>query len=415
MKTSDATRTTKYALRLIPLFLLLILILTACGGNETPTTETPLAVPTTAATVVNTPTPAQLAATATLAPPPTLAQPATATLPPTIAATPLPDGVFLLTAADFGTDRNPLTGEQVADPSVLLRRPMAVKISNAPPSYVRPQSGLNDADIVYEHIAEATITRLTAIFYGRTPATIGPIRSARLIDLEIPAMYDAALFFSGASTGVNQRLFSSDFADRVMRSNELGYYRTGDTSKPYEHTLYGDPVQFWQGLTNKGLNTPPVFSTYMSFSSTPPTGGTPATNITLDYQWETVNWQYDAAANHYLRWSAGVPHLDGNTNEQVHARNIVVVFANHVEDATICEQITNGVCTWLSLQAQIWGSGRVVIFRDGQMYEGTWTRTNRSDMLTFTDASGNPLPLQIGNSWFQMMSLAYVNPLTVTP
>lgn len=415
MKTSDTKRTTHHAPRLTLLFLLLALILTACGGNETPTTEATLAVPPTEVVVANTPTPAQFAATATLAPPPTLPPPATATLPPTLAPTPLPEGVFLLTAEDFGTVYNPLTGEQVADPSVLLRRPIAVKISNAPPSYVRPQSGLNDADIVYEHIAEASITRFTAIFYGRTPATIGPIRSARLIDLEIPAMYDAALFFSGASTGVNQRLFSSDFADRVMRSNELGYYRTGDTNKPYEHTLYGDPVQFWQGLTNKGLNNPPVFSSYMAFSSTPPAGGTPATNITLDYQWETVNWQYDAAAGHYLRWSAGVPHLDGNTGEQVHAENVVVVFANHVEDATICEQITNGVCTWLSLQAQIWGSGRVVIFRDGQMVEGTWTRTNRSDMLTFTDASGNPLPLQIGNSWFQMMSLAYVNPLTVTP
>ncbi|MEI2608627.1 MAG: DUF3048 domain-containing protein [Candidatus Promineifilaceae bacterium] len=415
MKTSAPSRNTQHVSRIIPLLLLLILILTACGGDETPTVQATIAVPTTEVVVVNTPTPAAIAVTATLVPPPTLAPPATATLLPTIAPTPLPEGVFLLTAADFGTDRNPLTGEQMPDPSVLLRRPIAVKISNAPPSYVRPQSGLNDADIVYEHIAEASITRFTAIFYGHTPATIGPIRSARLIDLEIPAMYDAALFFSGASTGVNQRLFSSDFADRVMRSNEPGYYRTGDTNKPYEHTLYGNPVQFWEGLTNKGLNTPPVFTSFMAFSSTPPAGGTAATSITLDYQWETVSWQYDAAAGHYLRWSAGAPHLDGNTNEQVHAENVVVVFANHQEDATICEQITNGVCTWLSLQAQIWNSGRVVIFRDGQMYEGTWTRTNRSDMLTFTDASGNPLPLQIGNSWFQMMSLAYVNPLTVTP
>jgi hypothetical protein len=413
--THHAPRTTSHASRLIAILILLTLILTACGGEETPTLQVTVAVPTAEVAAANTPTSAPLAATATLAVPPTLAAPATATLLPTLTPTALPEGVFLLTAADFGTDRNPLTGELVTDPSVLLRRPIAVKLSNAPPSYVRPQSGLNDADIVYEHIAEATITRFTAIFYSKTPPAVGPIRSARLIDLEIPAMYDAALFFSGASTGVNQRLFSSDFAERVMRSNELGYYRTGDTSKPFEHTLYGNPEQFWQGLTNKGLNVPPVFTSNMSFSSIPPDGGVPATNITLDYQWETVNWQYDAAAGHYLRWSAGQPHLDGNTNEQVHAKNVVVIFANHEEDATICEQITNGVCTWLSLQAQIWNSGRVVIFRDGQMVEGTWTRTNRSDMLTFTDASGNPLPLQIGNSWFQMMSIYYSNPLSVTP
>ncbi|MCL4869337.1 MAG: DUF3048 domain-containing protein [Anaerolineae bacterium] len=394
----------------------LLLFLAACGQQETVTPQGTLAVPTSSA--ANTPTSASLLPTDTPLPaPPTLAPPATATAIPTLAPTATPEGpagIFLLTAADFGTDRNPLTGELAADPSVLLRRPIAVKLSNAPPTYVRPQSGLNQADIVYEHIAEATITRFTAIFYGQTPPSIGPIRSARLIDLEIPAMYDAALFFSGASTGVNQRLNSVDFANRVMRANELGYYRTG-ANKPFEHTLYGNPVQFWQGLTNKGLNVRPSFTSYMAFSSTPPPGGSAAANITLDYQWEKVNWQYDAAAGHYLRWSAGVPHLDGNTGEQVRAKNIVVIFANHQEDATICEQITNGVCTWLSLEAQIWGSGRVVIFRDGQMYEGTWTRANRSDMLTFTDASGNPLPLQIGNSWFQMMSVAYNNPLTVLP
>ena len=64
------------------------------------------------------------------------------------------------------------------------------------------------------------------------------MRSARLIDIELPAMYDAMLAFSGASVGVNQRLNASDFSDRLLRAAEPGFYRTGDTTKPFEHTLY---------------------------------------------------------------------------------------------------------------------------------------------------------------------------------
>lgn len=114
---------------------------------------------------------------------------------------------------------------------------MAIKISNAPAGYVRPQSGLNAADIIFEHITEAVVTRFTAIFYSELPESVGPIRSARLVDVELPAMYDAALSYSGTSAGVGNRLFQSDFASRVISTNTPGYYRTGDESKPYEHTL----------------------------------------------------------------------------------------------------------------------------------------------------------------------------------
>ncbi|MEM7014129.1 MAG: DUF3048 domain-containing protein, partial [Verrucomicrobiota bacterium] len=98
-----------------------------------------------------------------------------------------------------------MTGEET-DPARLQRRPLAVKISNSPPSFVRPQSGLNDADIVFEHITEGNLTRFTLIVYGDDPEKVGPIRSARLVDVELPAMYDAALVYSGASTGVSNKL-----------------------------------------------------------------------------------------------------------------------------------------------------------------------------------------------------------------
>lgn len=389
----------------------LLVGLAACGGQDESLGLRPTPMPLASVATEATPTTAVPATNTPLPPPPTMAAPPTATPPP---ADSTPAAVTLLTAADFGDDRNPLTGELVDDPGLLQQRPFAVKISNAPPSYVRPQSGLNDAAIIYEHLAEGSLTRFTAIFYGKLPQKIGPIRSARLIDIELPAMYDAALFFSGASVGVNQRLFSSDFSERVMRSNVEGFYRTGE-NKPVEHTLYGDPAGFYRALDAAGLNVPPNFSTVMAFSSEPSQGGQPASQVAIDYQWEVVEWKYDEADGRYYRWAAGQPHLDGNSNEQVNAANIIIISPYHVEDPTICEEIRDGRCVALSVQIQLWGSGSGIILRDGQQYPINWHREARNDLLTFTDANGDPFPLQIGNSWVQLVPSWYNDPVSVTP
>ena len=418
----------KKFLKLCSLFGLMILFV-ACGSEpqqiEPEATQPPVepndssqqadeAAPT--ATVLPTPT-----TPPTLPPPPTVEVALPTPIPTEPPAEPTEEtggvpalsGLVLASPEDFGDNRNPLTGEEV-DPARLQRRPLAVKISNSPPQYVRPQSGLNDADLVFEHITEGSLTRFTLIVYGDNPEKVGPIRSARLIDVELPAMYDAALVFSGASTGVNNKLFSSDFADRILGAGNIGYYRTGE-NKPTEHTLYGNPIGLREALDSKSENRAPTFGKRMSFSSEAPPGGTSASQISLNYLWENVTWTYDPATNRYYRYAAGVPHNDGNTNQQVSTTNIIVPFVNHVDDPSICEEIRNNTCHLLSVEIQLWGSGNVVIFRDGQRYDGTWKREARNDMLTFYDAAGNQIPLQIGNSWVELMSIWYTDPLQVTP
>lgn len=398
------------------LFLVSLFLIGACRGSEAiPSLPTvTLAAPTALSEAVTTTSTAVFTPTPTLPPPPTIPPPATPTpvVTSAAAADAAADGVALLSPEDFGDNRNPLTGELVDDPAVLQRRPLAVKISNSPALYVRPQSGINAADIVFEHTSEGHITRFTAIFYDTAPPKIGPIRSARLIDVELAAMYDAALGYSGASVGVSRRLLASDFKSRIILSYEEGYYRTGE-DKPYEHTLYGDPNGFWRALDAKGENVPPTFNTFNTFTSEPPEGGEPATTATIDYQWELVEWRYDAENGRYYRWSAGEPIFDANDGEQAIAANVVIIAPFHVEDPTICEEIRNDRCTALSVQIQLWGSGSGIILRDGQQYPINWHRENRSDMLTFTDPAGNPFPLQIGNTWVQLVPTWYENPVSV--
>ena len=389
----------------------LLLILAACGGqaDELPTPIPQAELP----TATNTPTPEPEPATATPLPPPSIIESEPEPATPTPTPEPEPEGISLFTPEDFGNDRSPFTGELVDDPDTLNRRPIAVKLSNSPASYTRPQSGLNDADFIYEHTTEGSITRFTAIFYTHMPPRVGPIRSARLIDVELPAIYDAALAYSGASTGVNSRLNASDFSNRILRTNEPGYFRTGETDKPYEHTFYARPELFWEAMEGRGQNRRPQTGTTLAFTSLPPEGGQPGSIGSINYNWTQVEWRYDEENGRYFRWTDGEPHLDGNSLEQVNVANVIIISPIHAEDATICEESRDGVCLHLSMQIQIWGSGGGLILRDGQAYEVTWRREARNDILSFTDAEGNPFPLQIGNSWVQVVPNWLREPVSV--
>lgn len=402
--------------KLTTLLLLLMLALAGCGGDEAPASPTAVSSPTAAAVAQTTETPAPATITATpLPPPPTSAPPTETAAPPTPTPTATPQPVTLLTLDDFGDNRNPLTGEVVTDTAVLQRRPIAVKISNSPPEHVRPQAGLGQADLVFEHATEGPITRFTAIIYGQTPPDVGPIRSARLIDVELPAMYDAALAYSGSSIGVGRKLGGSDFRPRIIRSYEQGYYRTGE-DKPWEHTLHGNPEGFWQALAEKDQNTPPQFGNVMAFSSLPPDGGEPAEKVTIRYRdWTTVEWEYDEENGRYWRRVDGEPHVDANNDEQISAANVVLVYAIHMLDQSICERQVEDQCYAFSTEIQIWGSGDAVIIRDGRQYPATWQRQERDHMLTFVDENGDPVPLQIGNTWFQVIPWHYDDPVTIIP
>ena len=155
----------------LSLVIIAALLLAACGGNATQAGEVP-PPPTNAlataaaivdATISPEPATATAAAPATLPPPPVVTPDVTAA-PPTPEITPTPDTVVLAAEAAAFAGRNPMTGEVVADPADLQRRPIAVKLANAPADYTRPQAGLNDADLIFEHWTEGSVTRFTAIF-----------------------------------------------------------------------------------------------------------------------------------------------------------------------------------------------------------------------------------------------------------
>lgn len=309
----------------------------------------------------------------------------------------------------LGPDACPLTGLPVSDLSLLERRPLAIKVQNAPLS--RPQYGLPQADIVYEHLSEAGITRFTALYLCQSVEKIGSVRSARFIDLEIPAMYKSLMAFSGTSPGLLPKFQNADFKDREFwydrGINSAGFYRDKELRQqgiPIEHTLFGDPAKIWEIADKLDINQPQEL-VGLTFDYAVPEGGQPATSIHIPYPHRqmVVDYRYDPESGVYMRNDGGQPHVDGATGEQLSATNVVVLYANHV-DADFYEDYPR--TNHPSVQIQLWGTGPAVIFRDGQAFETLWARPNREDMVVFRDPSGQvPVPLKPGNAWIQLVPL----------
>ncbi len=318
-------------------------------------------------------------------------------------AVPIPEG--LIGPNDFPPNTNPLTGETVSDAAKLARRPVAVKISNAP-AVVRPQSGLNSADLVFEHYAEGGLTRFTAVFYGNDADPVGSIRSGRFIDIEIPQMYDAGFAYSGSSGPLQLMFRNGAFFDRIISPDfgHGGFFRVEDPNKAFEHTLFTSTYNLRNILEQRGENTPPDFQSNMAFSAAPLHPGVPANRIELQYDGTNVTWAYNAGTGRYTRWTDGIPHLDANSGQQLAFKNVVAIAAHH-ENTDILEDHVGG--GHYSIQIQLWGEGPASVFRDGQRIEGVWRRQDPSHMLTFFDLDGNILPLAPGNTFFQVVPLGF--------
>lgn len=309
----------------------------------------------------------------------------------------------------FPDNVNPLTGLEMDDPSVLDRRPLAIKISNAP-AIVRPQAGIAQADLVYEHYVEGSLTRFTGIFYSQTPEYVGSIRSARLIDQQIVTMFRTLFAYSGASEPIRIRIAESDYADRAYEGSFVGeplYFRDGNIEAP--HNLFAVPQAIWDRAEATGVNQRQNLRGLV-FSEEPPSGAVDdgVNQIVVDYGPDEVQWLYNEADGLYYRLVDGEPHMDALTGIQVTAANVVVIWTHHQLDYEIVENEWQGNKSY-SIEMQIWTLGPVTLFRDGVQYEGHWHRWADEDMLTFwtSDTMVERLYLRPGVTWFQVVPLDF--------
>lgn len=318
--------------------------------------------------------------TATATPSPT----ATATPTPTPTATPTPTPTPSPTPVVY---RSTLTGEVMSAPPP---RPIAVQIDNAPPA--RLQTGLIDADLVYETPTEAALTRFTAFYQTQAPDVVGPVRSARLIDLQVIPEHDAMLAYSGASIGVQARLVQAGLNLLAVEDNAAPAGRR-DPQRYAPYNLYTSIPKLRQVATGFGWSRTP---TAQSFAFGPaPAGGETSSGVTIPYSYGNVEFTYNSSTNSYDRFMAGEPHRDAVTGKQISPRNVVVLFATFTE-TSIIEDVLGA----RSLDVKLQGSGNAWIFRDGKRYQAQWQRSGVNEILRFVDPStGQRVALAEGQTW----------------
>jgi hypothetical protein len=292
------------------------------------------------------------------------------------------------------------------DKDKLNRRPLFIKVANT--AEVRPQSGLGGADVVFEHLTEGDITRFAALYLTNDVTKIGSVRSCRLIDVELPAIFDAGLICSGTSAGVktfirdsvahkDNRTMISDFGPYECPSCPM--FRSNETVAP--HNLFANTVNARKELDSRKKNDASKFRAW-SFDASVPASAPQGNSVTVPYRSGTVGWTYNAATGLYGRSLQGVVQTDRLTGKQIGVANVIIGYANHVF-TDIVEDGTGAK----SIQIQLWGEGPLKILRDGKVISGQWKRADKELTWEFFDGDGKSIALKPGNSWVELVPLNY--------
>jgi len=298
---------------------------------------------------------------------------------------------------------NPLTGFALPSNRV-NQRPVIVCINN---DYAaRPQWGIGQADVMYEYIMEGFgITRFSGIFYSQDAPLIGPVRSARLINYDMGALYDAGLLCSGANDQVrhilhHEALFPYLDIDLDDPSNTRYSVSIG---RNYRTRLRTSTDYLRRFVIDKGEERAPYIRGF-TFGDAP-AGGTSARSISIPYPSGTgsqVSYTYDATTGRYLRTMGGVAHRDGDSGAQVAPENVIIQYTTH--DITDMPEDSLGN---KSIRIRLFGSGQSIVFRDGLAFVGTWSSNGSGDLPRFFDQSGYEVPLKAGKTWISVVQPHY--------
>lgn len=333
-------------------------------------------------------------------------------------------------SADSNAQLSPLTGEFLADGTLANAPTYCIQIPNGTDG-ARPQAGLTEAGVVFEAVAEAGITRFAAIFQNPSSAVIGPIRSLRTYYLEWDTPFDCTIVHAGGSGDAlaalqagNYReidenytdMYRSDYGNRAWNnlfttSSLLAAATAGETSD----------VQGFSRLTPAESDQARVTSlaVHPLVITEPAEGDTSAlaakvASISLDFTGAlnySVDYAYDTATNTYLRsYGSGVPHevyecsgedLGQAAPERVCSLTQVapnVVIAVVVRESLASDNYHEDITTT--------GTGRAFIFQNGDVIEGTWSKSSAADQIKFFDENGDAVKLAVGQTFISAIPAA---------
>lgn len=286
-------------------------------------------------------------------------------------------------------DGYPTTAEQIS------HRPLAVMIENSPAA--RPQSGLTQADVVYEGITEGGITRFLAIYLRGAPAVIGPVRSARPHFIYLAQEFDPIFVHCGESYEALQIL-----ADKPPFYNldQLKYGKPfwREHSREAPHNLYTSSERLRHFITEKGWDgSVPELPNFSHGGLL--TNGTPAQDVQLNFSGAVhyrLRFVYDATAGGYLRYMDGKLHVDRETGQPIVVKNIVI---QRVDASPFPQSVKD------TYDVSVIGHGDGIFVSAGQQMPLIWSKLSAGNITRYSDTTLKPLPFQSGQTWIELVPL----------
>ncbi|MBI5621995.1 DUF3048 domain-containing protein [Candidatus Falkowbacteria bacterium] len=316
-----------------------------------------------------------------------------------VKVTPVPQSdlpVFPAAAAVCQAYRS-LDGVCLTDAAAANLLPVGVMIENY--FEARPPHNLTRAQLVYEAVTEGGIPRLLAVYATDEPIDeIGPIRSARPYFVEWAEELRAMYWHSGGSP---QALTYLAATNRVYDVNEFsrGAFFWRDSSLNRPHNLFTSSERIQKYQTKIEAKTTGVYQPW-TFVDDPELSARQdiATHFSFNYSPYNnyfTEWQYNKQENRYYRFQGGQAHLDSN-GEQVSAKNIIFQYIpTYVIDRIGRQDIDT------------FGSGRILLFQNGGVTEGTWEKTVKGERTLFLNADGSAVRFNRGTTWITAMPIGY--------
>jgi hypothetical protein len=284
---------------------------------------------------------------------------------------------------------SPLTGIEVADEAATHRQVTGVMIENS--MSARPQSGIKQAGVVFEAIAEGGITRLATLHQEDRPALIGPVRSLRPYYLDWMAPFDSTFAHVGGSANVLKTVRNGTFKDTDQFFNGAYFYRATDRAAP--HNVYTTSDKLDALNTSKGF-TRSTFTSWARKAETP--SATPNANhidIPVSGAVYKVAYDYDKPSNSYIRYLGGAPSKDRELG-QVTPKVVIALKVPTTlgfEDGYREQMTTTGV-------------GDAYIFQDGIVTKGHWRKDAQKAQMVFYDANAHTIALNPGQTWITVVA-----------
>jgi hypothetical protein len=293
---------------------------------------------------------------------------------------------------------SPLTGRPIGAKKPVL----VVKLDNTPNA--QPHAGLIDADVVYIEEVEYGITRLAAVFSSQIPRRIGPVRSARITDIDLFAQYGKPAFgYSGAQRRMFPYLKAASIYDVSPYTSYTGYSRDAHRRVPYNLFFDGRA-----GIARAPKATPARDMGFV-FDATMPPGGLNATKATMAWGYASAGFAYDKAGHEYRITLNGRPARAEEWSGGQRASTVVIQYVKQTKSQFWDKGGGN------TPHAQTIGTGKAVVLRDGRAWKVAWHRPNARSGTTFTLPDGSLMTFRPGQLWIVLLDrkrTAAITPLT---